>query len=534
MLLPWSLVQGLGAVEGLFPLNILFVSWNDAGMPNPSMRQQLGTSIAVATKRPDGLPSWMDGPSTSSVLSGQGGGVNPPSMGNLPEWVSADVKQSSGNRYPQLQMSAGSYGIERDQDSSWPGQGRDEGQGMLQQGFQQTVQHPMPPQGQGLTGMNTDNVGPGGGALQFSRHAGQGMPEDMATINTRVAPSDIMLGAAVMGGGGNNGVLNMGSSFGSMTPNQGLGYHQPSMPTNIPSALPKGMPPTSVGGEFQSSMGQQRGLVIPVMQNQSYSQIPSLMSGDVPPQLSQMSQGPHGAGGFGKVNSAVEMQGLPVHSNHDRIDANMPLTMVQWRGSLAKGSTFVCNVQCMHDPRFKVVENIMCTARTDLKRLEHHLGPGGGADQLALLQITADGPPTVAYQEFLKQLYDKERVGVAKWDEYTLFLVPPGRFARDVLGVDVNECLVGVLTVPRQGLTQGQGVLPGTSQMQNMNQQQYPMQVSSQEGMGAGVVPGHQQQHMLSTNVGNLAANESTTERSQEGLNATIQLAQQLIHTPYQ
>eukprot|EP00959_Pyramimonas_sp_CCMP1952_P467810 9492216-Pyramimonas_sp.AAC.1 len=74
--------------------------------------------------------------------------------------------------------------------------------------------------------------------------------------------------------------------------------------------------------------------------------------------------------------------------------------------------------------------SIVCTARTDLKRLEAHLGPAGGAARVAVLQISPDGGHSPSYQEFVKVLLDKERVGVAKWEEYTLFLVPPGAFTQ--------------------------------------------------------------------------------------------------------
>jgi hypothetical protein len=65
----------------------------------------------------------------------------------------------------------------------------------------------------------------------------------------------------------------------------------------------------------------------------------------------------------------------------------------------------------------------MVQARTDLARLSMHLGPSGGARRVAVLQLVPDGVAAPAYSEFVAQLTDKQRVGVAKWDHYTLFLV---------------------------------------------------------------------------------------------------------------
>ena len=68
------------------------------------------------------------------------------------------------------------------------------------------------------------------------------------------------------------------------------------------------------------------------------------------------------------------------------------------------------------------------------------MGPGGGAARVAVLLIAPDGEHN-SYEEFVKVLVDKERVGVAKWGDYTLFLVPPGPFTH----VSQSESLLGAL-----------------------------------------------------------------------------------------
>jgi hypothetical protein len=80
-------------------------------------------------------------------------------------------------------------------------------------------------------------------------------------------------------------------------------------------------------------------------------------------------------------------------------------------------------LQCVHAPDVSLPARVVCEARTDLARLSMHLGPNGGARRVAVLQLVPDGPAVPAYLEFVAQLTDKQRVGVAKWDQFTLFLV---------------------------------------------------------------------------------------------------------------
>jgi len=82
--------------------------------------------------------------------------------------------------------------------------------------------------------------------------------------------------------------------------------------------------------------------------------------------------------------------------------------------------------QCVHTPDVSLPARVVCEARTDLARLSMHLGPNGGARRVAVLQLVPDGPAMPAYTEFVAQLTDKQRVGVAKWDQFTLFLVRGG------------------------------------------------------------------------------------------------------------
>ena len=75
----------------------------------------------------------------------------------------------------------------------------------------------------------------------------------------------------------------------------------------------------------------------------------------------------------------------------------------------------------------------------------------GGAiqDRVAEVAIVPDGRTSSRFREFVKQLYDEEQCGVAKWDGYTMYLKPLLQSVSKVPGVSCTDMLMGVVTVPR-------------------------------------------------------------------------------------
>lgn len=130
-----------------------------------------------------------------------------------------------------------------------------------------------------------------------------------------------------------------------------------------------------------------------------------------------------------------------------------------WRGIIAKGGTPVCRARCLPigngiEAPFPDIVN--CSARTGLDMLTTHYSEATGFDMVFFLPDSEED--FASYTEFLRYLGQKDRAGVAKFDDgTTMFLVPPSDFLTKVLKYSGPERLYGVvLKLPQQTATPGQ------------------------------------------------------------------------------
>lgn len=118
-----------------------------------------------------------------------------------------------------------------------------------------------------------------------------------------------------------------------------------------------------------------------------------------------------------------------------------------WRGVIAKGGTPVCRARCVPLGEwigYEIPEVVNCSARTGLDMLAKHYADAVGFDIIFFLPDSEED--FASYTEFLRYLGDKNRAGVAKFDDgTTLFLVPPSDFLSRVLNVAGPERLYGVV-----------------------------------------------------------------------------------------
>ncbi|CAI9108698.1 OLC1v1008369C1 [Oldenlandia corymbosa var. corymbosa] len=118
-----------------------------------------------------------------------------------------------------------------------------------------------------------------------------------------------------------------------------------------------------------------------------------------------------------------------------------------WRGVLARGGSPVCRARCVPVGKgieFEIPNIVNCTARTGLDMLTKHFAE---AVDFSIAYFSPDSEDDFAsYTQFLKYLEDRNRAGVAKFDDgTTLFLVPPSEFLTKVLRVDGPPRLYGVV-----------------------------------------------------------------------------------------
>ncbi|KAJ9541674.1 hypothetical protein OSB04_028180 [Centaurea solstitialis] len=149
-----------------------------------------------------------------------------------------------------------------------------------------------------------------------------------------------------------------------------------------------------------------------------------------------------------------------------------------WRGVIAKGGTPVCHARCVPIRDwigYEIPEVVNCSARTGLDMLAKHYTDAVGFDIVFFLPDSEED--FASYTEFVRYLGDRNRAGVAKFDDgTTLFLVPPSEFLSKVLNVSGPERLYGVvLKFPQHasGSTSA-GLL--SNQHQYIDKQQVPSQ----------------------------------------------------------
>ena len=136
-----------------------------------------------------------------------------------------------------------------------------------------------------------------------------------------------------------------------------------------------------------------------------------------------------------------------------------------WRGRIAKSGAPVCSVACVRGCPGALPAELNCTARTDLNNLALHLQQV----PYRLLQLApAASADVAALQEFVTYLRDRERAGVAKAGDTTLFLVPPSEWAGRVLGCQPTANLLAVVV--------STAVVPQAMPANNLNAQPQLMQ----------------------------------------------------------
>lgn len=162
-------------------------------------------------------------------------------------------------------------------------------------------------------------------------------------------------------------------------------------------------------------------------------------------------------------------------------DMGQPTTDYIWRGIIAKGGTHVCHARCVPIRDwigYDIPEVVNCSARTGLDMLAKHYMDAVGFDIVFFLPDSEED--FASYTEFVRYLGDRNRAGVAKFDDgTTLFLVPPSEFLSKVLNVSGPERLYGVvLKFPQHNASASTSAGPGplSVQPQYIDKQQVPSQ----------------------------------------------------------
>ncbi|GJV64587.1 nucleotide-binding alpha-beta plait domain-containing protein [Tanacetum coccineum] len=146
-----------------------------------------------------------------------------------------------------------------------------------------------------------------------------------------------------------------------------------------------------------------------------------------------------------------------------------------WRGIIAKGGNRICHARCVPVGDwigYELPDIVNCSARTGLDMLEKHYADAIGFDIIYFLPDSEED--FASYTEFLRYMGDRNRAGVAKFDNgTTLFLVPPSDFLRRVLKVAGPPRLYGVvLKFPQHDSEHALG--PKINQPQYTNTLQVP------------------------------------------------------------
>ncbi|XP_024971548.1 flowering time control protein FPA-like [Cynara cardunculus var. scolymus] len=173
--------------------------------------------------------------------------------------------------------------------------------------------------------------------------------------------------------------------------------------------------------------------------------------------------------GVGRLDTRLTTRGTDVgHPNSDYI----------WRGVIAKGGTPVCHARCVPIRDwigYEIPEVVNCSARTGLDMLAKHYIDAVGFDIVFFLPDSEED--FASYTEFVRYLGDRNRAGVAKFDDgTTLFLVPPSEFLSKVLNVSGPERLYGVVLKFPQHASGSTSAGPLSNQPQYIDKQQVPSQ----------------------------------------------------------
>ncbi|KAK1411434.1 hypothetical protein QVD17_37983 [Tagetes erecta] len=149
-----------------------------------------------------------------------------------------------------------------------------------------------------------------------------------------------------------------------------------------------------------------------------------------------------------------------------------------WRGVISKGGTPVCHARCVPIRDwigYDIPEVVNCSARTGLDMLAKHYADAVGFDIVFFLPDSEED--FASYTEFVHYLGDRNRAGVAKFDDgTTLFLVPPSEFLTEVLNVSGPERLYGVVLKFPQQASASSSAGPLLTQPQFIDKQQVPSQ----------------------------------------------------------
>nr|XP_043632858.1 flowering time control protein FPA-like isoform X2 [Erigeron canadensis] len=161
-------------------------------------------------------------------------------------------------------------------------------------------------------------------------------------------------------------------------------------------------------------------------------------------------------------------------------DIGQPSSDYIWRGVIAKGGTTVCHARCVPIRDwigYDIPEVVNCSARTGLDVLAKHYTDAVGFDIVFFLPDSEED--FASYTEFVRYLGDRNRAGVAKFDDgTTLFLVPPSEFLSNVLNVSGPERLYGVVLKFPQNTSASTSVGPLLTQPQFFDKQQVSSQNS--------------------------------------------------------
>ena len=194
------------------------------------------------------------------------------------------------------------------------------------------------------------------------------------------------------------------------------------------AALPAGWPPQMLAPQMGGVLGPPLHMPLPQVQG-------PLMGG----MMVETQQMPH-----------FQAPLLPPQHPLDHLPPQQPappsvnVSGPPWRGRILKSGASVCSVACVRgSPGPSLLPDLNCSARTDLSNLATHLR----AVPFTVIELaplsSADVQPL---SEFVAYLRERERAGVAKVGETTLFLVPPSEWAGTVLHVAPTANLLGVIT----------------------------------------------------------------------------------------
>ncbi|PWA43406.1 Nucleotide-binding, alpha-beta plait [Artemisia annua] len=179
--------------------------------------------------------------------------------------------------------------------------------------------------------------------------------------------------------------------------------------------------------------------------------------------------------GVPQVKGLVPSNTRFTNTSPDIIGSPTPDPDYIWRGIIAKGGNRICHARCVPVGDwigYELPDIVNCSARTGLDMLEKHYADAIGFDIIYFLPDSEED--FASFTEFLRYMGDRNRAGVAKFDDgTTLFLVPPSDFLTRVLKVVGPPRLYGVvLKFPQHASEPAPG--PRISQPQYTNELQAP------------------------------------------------------------